>query len=569
MILNTDDFDDFRELHSRFMYFVSQRTPQFRGQGITRDLYMELSPNERLPVHEKFREAGPELIADYLKADPDNLTKAEREIIESWKLAEHGDFFVFRKLKKHMIFLGGKDASRAFGVLGLTQPVSELVHQLPASVATTLLPFRNMIVCDGMIVMRQISFGPGIKKSLNESYRLAKETSGIITDLTAWPVRGNVSRKKAKKKPSASQRIRRLVNAVHNKMKTVREKEIALKKFEEETEPAFRCWVNENYAEDKEKLKRLEQEIDDLDFIVREATHSYRYGSFPTGAKAVEAAEQDLEVQQVDEDLDDEDDFCGSKNPFDEIDDAEIPEFIFEGLFASFMKDVRGVDLDDLSPDEYQKARQQFTETMHHAQSGDRSAFEKALTLTGADESEDNVSAVKKVYRRLARKLHPDRNPDFGDEAQEIWNELKYAKQALDLDFMLRLETRWRVIKKETFSEEEEPALKEIQRDLSADLREINRTVKEYQTHPMWGVEGTEPPEEFKRELSEDFATAICDLEEQRDDLKAEIELIKKRKINKPSSPKKTPKSKTATKTAEKKSKDQVKTLPEQMTLDF
>jgi hypothetical protein len=50
-------------------------------------------------------------------------------------------------------------------------------------IKTTLLPFKGRIVYDGIIMGYNVSFGPGIKRSLNEGYKEAKAGTGIITTL--------------------------------------------------------------------------------------------------------------------------------------------------------------------------------------------------------------------------------------------------------------------------------------------------------------------------------------------------------------------------------------------------
>jgi Domain of unknown function (DUF6398) len=46
-----------------------------------------------------------------------------------------------------------------------------------------LLPFQGQIVFDGLLNSYNISFGPGYRRSLNESYNAAKNRMGIVTSL--------------------------------------------------------------------------------------------------------------------------------------------------------------------------------------------------------------------------------------------------------------------------------------------------------------------------------------------------------------------------------------------------
>ena len=57
----------------------------------------------------------------------------------------------------------------------LSQPFEELVGPyLPVLTQTVLLPFKGMIVYDGLMSSYRISFGPGIRRSLDEGFKEAK-----------------------------------------------------------------------------------------------------------------------------------------------------------------------------------------------------------------------------------------------------------------------------------------------------------------------------------------------------------------------------------------------------------
>jgi hypothetical protein len=69
-------------------------------------------------------------------------------------------------------------------VLALSQPFKDLIGPyLPVLTQTVLLPFKGVIVYDGLMSSYNISFGPGIRRSLNESFKDAKARHGIITSL--------------------------------------------------------------------------------------------------------------------------------------------------------------------------------------------------------------------------------------------------------------------------------------------------------------------------------------------------------------------------------------------------
>jgi hypothetical protein len=72
--------------------------------------------------------------------------------------------------------------------VALSQPIVELLGPyLPVHTKTVLLPFKDRIVYDGLLESYNLSFGPGIRRSLNDDYRQAKRNYGIITSLPLDP----------------------------------------------------------------------------------------------------------------------------------------------------------------------------------------------------------------------------------------------------------------------------------------------------------------------------------------------------------------------------------------------
>jgi hypothetical protein len=74
-----------------------------------------------------------------------------------------------------------------YGVLGIYSPLETLIPRAPSFVHVVLLPFRGVIITDGLIESPpiQISFGPGARRSLNAQYAAARDSSRIRTRLVA------------------------------------------------------------------------------------------------------------------------------------------------------------------------------------------------------------------------------------------------------------------------------------------------------------------------------------------------------------------------------------------------
>ena len=75
---------------------------------------------------------------------------------------------------------------------------------LPVHQKAVLLPFKDKVVYDGLLLGDgvRITWGPGIRRSLNEAYRLAKQRYGIVTSLPISADLPKAKPSKPKAKPS-------------------------------------------------------------------------------------------------------------------------------------------------------------------------------------------------------------------------------------------------------------------------------------------------------------------------------------------------------------------------------
>jgi len=183
MLLEPQDADLFFKLHRALMLFVNQHRKVIPENLATPEQFAALSPELRLKVRDAFQ-ANIQLIDSFVAENPAHLPVDELDIIRSWRHLVAGEFYIFRELKKYTVFLSTGKQPIAYGVLALAQPIEDLIGpSLPVLTKTVLLPFRDMIVYDGLISSYNISFGPGIRRSLNESFKEAKAQYGIVTSL--------------------------------------------------------------------------------------------------------------------------------------------------------------------------------------------------------------------------------------------------------------------------------------------------------------------------------------------------------------------------------------------------
>lgn len=140
-------------------------------------------PSTVAPIREKLW-SDHTLVESYVSENPARLSDEDLDIVACWKHRIEGNFFVYKYMVKHTIFLDDKTPPHAYGVYGIVSPIEDiLAPELPALVKTVLLPFKDKIIYDGIINGYNMLFGSGYRSNLDFAYRNAKEREGIITSL--------------------------------------------------------------------------------------------------------------------------------------------------------------------------------------------------------------------------------------------------------------------------------------------------------------------------------------------------------------------------------------------------
>ena len=181
VLLDPHDLELFFKLHRALMFFVNQRLKVIPNKVASSEGFAALSPDVRLKVRDALN-ANLDLIESFADENPAHLSDDELDIVRSWRHLVTGRFYVFRELKKHTVFLTTTDPAVAYGVLALSQPFEDLIGpHLPVLTQTVLLPFKGVIVYDGLMTSYRVTFGPGIRRSLDECFKDAKARHGIVT----------------------------------------------------------------------------------------------------------------------------------------------------------------------------------------------------------------------------------------------------------------------------------------------------------------------------------------------------------------------------------------------------
>ena len=186
MQLETHEIERFYNIWSFLLYYVNQQKqiiPPFPGAW--GDSNMD---ENNLALLRDALWADDSLRENFIKENPANLSPQDLALVDSWQYRIAGDFFIFRYLKKHAVFLSSNSPTKAYGVLELMTPFEYMFNvSPPIYVKAVLIPFEGRIIYDGQMASYSISFGGGYRRSLTDAYRNAQEREGVITTLAPDP----------------------------------------------------------------------------------------------------------------------------------------------------------------------------------------------------------------------------------------------------------------------------------------------------------------------------------------------------------------------------------------------
>ena len=181
MLLPPEEASLFISLYSSLIGFAAGRLGGVAGI-VDVGTFHRASNNARAKARDKLL-GHIALIDDFVDENPYQFSEKELSHVLKWEHFISGKFFVERDLKNYTVFLNDGNPPKAYGVLGLTDEIIEMIpYPLPGFVLSVLLPWKWQIVCDGLILIYNVRLGGGIRENLKESYRQAK-AQGIITSL--------------------------------------------------------------------------------------------------------------------------------------------------------------------------------------------------------------------------------------------------------------------------------------------------------------------------------------------------------------------------------------------------
>ena len=120
------------------------------------------------------------LIAEYLEKHSSGFSKEHLEIIEGWKRRVCDDFILERNLKSGSIFISAH-TEEVYLVSGIISSWEEIFYYRspPIMLSATLIPFRGIIVSDGLVSAYNVVFGKNYSNEWKDIYMTAKKSGSI------------------------------------------------------------------------------------------------------------------------------------------------------------------------------------------------------------------------------------------------------------------------------------------------------------------------------------------------------------------------------------------------------
>lgn len=130
-----------------------------------------------------------ELIDAFIQSEHSKkLTTEQKDVLIGWKKRIKGRFMCLKYYAKHAIFRPLEENNDShYAVIGLMDDFETVIPNFkPLYIATTaLLPYKSVIIWDGLIGLTPVYFGKGIRTTFLQDYQQAKKKNQIISNFSS------------------------------------------------------------------------------------------------------------------------------------------------------------------------------------------------------------------------------------------------------------------------------------------------------------------------------------------------------------------------------------------------
>lgn len=178
MILNKEDAKIFYELWFPLLDFVNEKFTVNPHMGKIHGAKSS-DPNEVKEIANVLWD-NVQVIDEYLKIYGTALSDENCSIIKGFKRRIADDFILERHLKSGSVFISSH-TNEVFLVSGIISSWEEIFYYRspPIMLNAVLIPFRDVIISDGLVLPYNASFGRGYSSGLKNIYMTAKKLGSI------------------------------------------------------------------------------------------------------------------------------------------------------------------------------------------------------------------------------------------------------------------------------------------------------------------------------------------------------------------------------------------------------
>ena len=265
-----------------------------------------------------------------------------------------------------------------------------------------------------------------------------------------------------------------------------------LARFEREDRPAFARWMAATFGQTMTDIRRLEvqyaekaglAEAIEMEMILGGSqTHHEAYLVVMKRRERVArgfAPEPEEEPHAADASLADEDD------------DDDMDRFRWADKFEEYCAQELGVNPEQLNRREYDALFKDFKRTLPAKDAGPKPRKAAPPPHAKAGSGVVPQEAVKELYRRLVRRLHPDTRSDGDATVEEVWHEVQAAYADGNVE---RLEALLAFVnvREERFGPHTSLAqMRAVFADLVRTLHALRRSIAEARKTPAWNFTRT------------------------------------------------------------------------------
>ena len=178
MVLSNEDADLFYELWPLVLDYVNKK---YKINSAIKNVFdaRPLNPQDVKEIADRMWD-DVSVIDEFLDKNNSEISGEHKEIIKGWKRRVRGDFLLERNLKKGSMFIS-MEGEQVYQVSGIQSSWEEMFWYtpMPVMMKATLIPFKDVIISDGLVMAYSVRVGPTMKRNYKDIYITAKN-SGLI-----------------------------------------------------------------------------------------------------------------------------------------------------------------------------------------------------------------------------------------------------------------------------------------------------------------------------------------------------------------------------------------------------